>query len=157
MSATDTLQEVLTSDWQPATEIHARMEAAGFTIDEVRTARRKLGVSREAGGCAKRDGRWWLRLPPDGCPLCQRPWGSDWGWQDYWAASRQSSPAMAEDEPAVYHESEPSSSAWSPTQLARFEPAGPPRCDICGRTGAIERGNACPYWTGAQRCLGTMR
>lgn len=153
--AANKLRELLLSaDWQPATEIHERMEAAGYTIDETRTARRKLGVSMEAGGCMRRDGRWWLRLPPDGCPLCQRPWEQGWGRLDYWAGPRPSSPAMTEDDPGTHLDAEPPSSALLPSQPAPLRDYGPPRCSICRKASAVEPGSPCPYWTGAQRCPG---
>jgi hypothetical protein len=49
MTATDELRTLLTTTWQPATAVQRRMEEAGFTVDEARTAKRRLGVSRDLG------------------------------------------------------------------------------------------------------------
>jgi hypothetical protein len=161
MTATDALQELLSSDWQPATEVQARMEEAGYSPDETRTAKRKLGVSRDSGS-VRRDGeRWYWRLPPDGCPLCGRSWRESWALEgkegDYYAGSGTSTPAMPEDDPAIATEDEPPSLTLPPLQPPHYEPLAAPRCNVCGRAGAMGRGDPCPYWgpTG-KRCLGVM-
>jgi hypothetical protein len=63
MTAADDLRSLLTSDWQPATEVQSRMAVAGHSVNETRTARRHLGVTKEAGGVGFRDGHWRWRLP----------------------------------------------------------------------------------------------
>jgi hypothetical protein len=162
MSATDTLQALLGADWRPVVEVQARMEEAGYSPDETRTAKRKLGVSRDSGS-VRRDGeRWYWRLPPDGCPLCGRSWRESWALEgkegDYYAGSRTPTPAMPEDDPAIATEAEPPSPTSSPLPQPRFEPAAAPTCNVCGRAGAMGRGDRCPYWSSSgKRCVGVMQ
>ncbi len=76
MTATDELRTLLTTTWQPATAVQRRMEEAGFTVDEARTAKRRLGVSRDLG-TVPFIGRKWNWRPPASCVACGRPWRPD--------------------------------------------------------------------------------
>jgi hypothetical protein len=156
MSATDTLRGLLTDTWQPAVEVQGRAKALGLTHDQVRTARRKLGVSRKLGGVARRDDRWWWRLPPNGCVTCGRPWNQGWALGgtsgDYWADRDISSSPMPEEKPAAHHEGEPPSPAYTPSPV----PSEPARCSACGKAAALPRGASCPFWNGGLRCRGVL-
>jgi hypothetical protein len=161
MSATDALQALLSSDWRPAVEVQARMEEAGYSPDETRTARRKLGVSRDSGSVRRDAERWWWRLPPDGCPYCGRSWRESWALEgkegDYYAGSRASTPARPENDPTIATEAEPPSLALSPVQPAQLPNLGPPRCRLCGKAAAVPPGARCPFWrTDGRRCAGVV-
>ena len=105
------LRPLLSSEWQPAIEVQREAEAEGLSPDQVRAARKALGVTRDTGGVARRDGRWWWRLP-DGCPTCGRSWREPWAMEgqggDYYAQSRPSLPANDDDDPAAPLDNGPS-------------------------------------------------
>jgi hypothetical protein len=158
MTATDELRELLSEDWKPATEIRARMEAAGYSVDEARTARRRLGVTQVLGGVRFIDGHWHWRLPPDGCVTCGRSWGADGYWRSEYWANRPSTPASHGAEDEISHGDEPSAPALSPSQPTRYKPAGPPVCSVCGRASAMPAGSQCPFQSSTGvRCMGTMQ
>jgi hypothetical protein len=127
MTATDELRTLLTTTWQPATAVQRRMEEAGFTVDEARTAKRRLGVSRDLG-TVPFIGRKWNWRPPASCVACGRPWRPD-GCRglDHWADG-PSTPASHEekgglspmDEPSVPLSPEPPRDSW---RLVAVEPA----------------------------------
>jgi hypothetical protein len=119
LSATDTLQGLLSSDWQPATEILGRMEAAGFSVDETRGARKRLGVTQVLGAVRFVDGHSRWRLPPDGCVACGRPWGAGGGWGDYWDRARPSPPITTSDRRIAGRPTRPSPSPVSTARARR--------------------------------------
>jgi hypothetical protein len=158
MTAADSLRALLTADWQPALEVQGCMLGAGYTVDETRTARRKLGVTKDGGGVAFIDGHWRWRLPPDGCPRCGRPWGWDGYRGDYWADDRPSDLTSPREGDANGREPEPPAPFTPAPRAAPLEPhGGPPRCTSCGQTAALPPGSPCCYWPGGRRCHGVLR
>jgi hypothetical protein len=157
MSAADTLRMLLTDSWQPALKIQRRMTEARFSVDETRTARKHLGVSKDTGAVAFIDGRWHWRQRPGGCPTCGHPWRPQGNWRaDYWG-DRPSTPVSHQEANYSQPWDEPPAPLGPPTRPAPLMDLGPPRCNICGKASALELGSSCPYWgpTG-QRCSGRM-
>jgi hypothetical protein len=156
------LRPLLSTDWKLATQVTSEARALGLTTDQVRAAREALGVTRIEGGVARRDGRWWWRLPDGSCPTCGRSWRASWRQDDqggdYWAKDRPSSHPMADDDPTIATEAEPPSATLSPSQPAPLPNLGPPKCSICGKVSALEPGSSCPYWgLDGRRCRGTVQ
>jgi hypothetical protein len=161
MTPVELLRPLLSTDWRPATEVMREAEALGLSSDQVRAARKRLGVSREMGAVSRRDGHWWWRLPGYTCPTCGAPWAGRWPLEgpggDYWATDHAPSHAMAEDRPVTPPEPEPPTPVMRVPPAVPLEPDGPPRCDRCGMAAAADRGMACPYWPAGRKCGGTLR
>jgi hypothetical protein len=161
MSASDALRSLLSDTWQPALEVQGRMEEAGYTVDETRTARRHLAVTQAQGGVRFIDGRWHWRLAPDGCPTCGRSWHGPWaqagGDGDYWSQARPYAAVSTSEEDDMALAENPS----APIAAAQAPPLpnyGPPRCTLCHRASAVEPGTACPFWRpDGRRCSGVVQ
>jgi hypothetical protein len=136
----------------------AQMAERGHPAGRTDRARRALEVETVRQGRPGIRQRFFWRLPTS-CPTCLRAFGPDgvsvsapWdeyraGSGDYW--SNQASPIEPPPSPPEVRP--------PPPPAAPVPHSGPPRCNACQRTAALDSGSACPYWTASgQRCPGRM-
>jgi hypothetical protein len=152
------LAEILASGRLEIGEAQARMADLGHPAGRIDRARRALEVETIREGPPGTRQRFYWELPTS-CPCCRRPYRpvavhepipwrrnqADVG--DYWTGEPYTIEPPSLD-PVV-----PS----TPPPTRRFEPVEPPRCTICGKAAAVDRGSPCPFWrTDGRRCAGVV-
>jgi hypothetical protein len=122
MSASTTLFALLSDGPVAVTEVVERMGYAGYTPDQTKRARSKLGVTTTRSGFGA-GSRWYLALPTDDCPTCGRPMQAEPG--EAWWHDGPASESLVPGGRGLAGEVAPSSTPNRP----------PAVCSVCGLRG----------------------